>query len=64
MYKDSTFCEDDEGDVEDEVDINSLKVKKLRFRSRRLGLKMTGNKVELKDRLSATLQDGGEDDED
>ena len=45
------------------MDISSLTVKELRFRFKRLGLKTTGNKAELKNRLSTAWQDGDEDDE-
>ena len=60
---DESGAEDDLEDDEEAVDISSLTVKELRFRLKRLGLKTTGNKEELKNRLSAAWQDGDEDDE-
>lgn len=69
-HQDGTGDEEDEADDVSEnegaADVDSLSLSELRGRLRALGLKMTGNKAALRDRLKAAIneQDDAEEDED
>ena len=60
----STSDADEDDEDSDKIDLDSLSVKKLKFRLRRLELDSKGGRSELKIRLYDTLQDGEEDEND